>query len=67
MKERQCDSCGYHPLRRFARAGRTEVYNGKLIELPADLALIECERCGERYDSVEDIEKLDAIARGAQT
>ena len=62
-KERQCDECGYVPLRRFARAGRTEKFKGLELELPATLELTECESCGERYDSGDDGEILEHLLR----
>lgn len=62
-RERQCDECGKLGLRRFARAGRVEWHKGFVIILPEDLALIECEGCGERYDSDDDCQVIDDLIK----
>lgn len=57
--ERRCPTCGKGIMRRFARAGRTDVYKGLTLPLPADLALIECDSCGETMVNVEDARRID--------
>lgn len=60
-RERRCSACGEGPLRRFARKGRTDVYKGIELPLPADLPLVECASCGERFVTAVDAEKIDAV------
>lgn len=57
--ERPCAACGKGVVRRTGRAGRVDVYKGLTLPLPADLALNECDACGEMYATVADAESID--------
>ncbi len=48
--ERECEACEEGTVRRWAHAGRTYEYRrGLELPIPEDLALEECDRCGELY------------------
>lgn len=66
-RERRCAACGKGPLKRTARAGRVDVYKGVELPLPAELALIECHACGERYVTAADAEKIDDALAASYT
>ena len=65
LNERRCAACGKGVVRRTARAGRVDVYKGLTLPLPADLALNECDACGELYATVADAEEIDAALAAA--
>lgn len=56
-----CAQCGKGHYRRTARPGRTEEYNGIEVEIPADVALLECDACHEILMSPKDMEVLSHI------
>lgn len=66
-RERRCAACGKGPLERTARAGRFDEYKGVRLPIPAELPLIECAACGERYISASDAERIDEALSAAYT
>lgn len=57
--DKRCAACGETAVQRLARPGRRHVYKGIELEIPSTLALVECEKCGERYLTQADLAKLD--------
>ena len=66
-RERRCAACGKGPLKRTARAGRVDVYKGVELPIPAELPLVECVACGERYITAADAEKIDDALAASYT
>lgn len=64
---RRCVACGQGVLERRARSGRVDVYKGMELPLPADLPLVECVACGERYVTAADAERIDRALSEAYT
>ena len=62
---KRCSTCGQGHYRRTKRAGRFEEYKGIRVELPADIALVECDACHEILMSPYDIDLLDPILEAA--
>ncbi|MCC7108210.1 MAG: YgiT-type zinc finger protein [Deltaproteobacteria bacterium] len=64
---RRCVACGQGALERRTRSGRVDVYKGMELPLPADLPLVECVACGERYVTAADAERIDRALSAAYT
>jgi hypothetical protein len=62
---KRCATCGQGHYRRTKRPGRFEEYKGIRVELPADVALVECEACHEILMSPRDMDLLEPIIEAA--
>ena len=57
----RCPSCSTGVLVEVARAGRVAPFRGVAIELPSDLAIPTCDRCGAESLDAETAARLDAL------
>lgn len=57
----RCPSCGSGVLVDVARAGRFVPFRGADVELPSDLAIPTCDRCGAESLDPETAARLDAL------
>ncbi len=57
----RCPSCNKGTLVEVARAGRVVPFRGVDVELPHDLAIPTCDRCGAESLDAETAAQLDAI------
>ena len=57
----RCPSCGTGALVEVARAGRVVPFRGVDVELPPDLAIPTCDRCGAESLDPETAARLDAL------
>ena len=62
---RRCPSCARGSLVEQARAGRVVRFRGVDIELPADLAIATCDRCGAEALDADAAATLDALVFSA--
>lgn len=61
----RCGECG-GTVRLLAASGETrEFRRGISVEIPRDVLIPKCERCGEQYFAPQDAERVDAAVRAA--
>ncbi|HWE28494.1 MAG TPA: hypothetical protein VHB97_10850 [Polyangia bacterium] len=58
---RRCMICGGGPLVDVAGAGRSVPFRGVDVELPADLVIATCDRCGAESLDAATAAQLDAV------
>jgi len=61
----RCIECG-GTVRMIPAAGETRQFlYGSVVEIPHDVLIPKCERCGEEWFSAADDERVDAAVRAA--
>ena len=60
----RCVECGVGKVRPFAKAGRQARHRTMMLELPADLAIPTCDRCGTEWFDDTVARQVDDVLEG---
>lgn len=60
LKPFRCVECGIGEVQPVATGGRTTLYKGIEVPVPADLAIRTCNNCGEEYIHASEAKAFDA-------
>ena len=55
----KCHNCNAGQVQPLAAAGRTARYKNIEVTVPADLAVLTCDHCGEEWITPEDAKRID--------
>jgi len=59
MVPRRCHACGTGRVVPVAKEGRTERYHGEVLEIPANLPIPTCDRCGAEWMDPDTARRID--------